>query len=83
MYHFKILAREIEIKEETEELNAIQYILRLPCDEQRTINLSDERIMFVAIQITHWKNTIGRNTTFKEVVKRFDQYCKEAEKLKI
>jgi len=33
--------------------------------------------------MTDWINTIGRNSTFKQITKQFEIFCKRAQKLKI
>lgn len=83
MYHFKVLVHTIELIEETEELNALILILRLVKDTNNINILSADQITFVAVQLTHWRNTSGKSAPFTAVIKRFNSFCKEAEKLKI
>jgi hypothetical protein len=38
---------------------------------------------WVNIQLTHWINTVGKNSSFKQIVRQFEIFCKQAEKLKV
>ena len=43
----------------------------------------NNRVIWVGVVMTDWINTIGRNSTFKQITKQFEIFCKRAQKLKI
>lgn len=45
-------------------------------------DMPDLRI-YVAVQMAHWINSVGKAATFKQIAKQFEKCCKDAEKLKI
>lgn len=49
---------------------------------QSELNLDKDKQSWVGVQLTHWINTAGKNSTFKQVCSMFDKFCKQAEKLK-
>lgn len=79
MFHFNYTEKKVILTEENDTKDSHSYHLILPTD----VEVTEKLTIWLGIQITHWSNTIGKKATFKEVVKRFEQYCKEAEKLKI
>ena len=46
------------------------------------VGITDTKI-YIAILMTDWINGIGKNSTFKQIIKQFVKFCKDAEKLKL
>ena len=87
MYHFEIIPKtkdydiRISLAESDIKENSKGYFLLYP-DFKDEVYLAHRR-KYVAMCITNWINTVGKNATFKQIVRRFEQYCIEADKLKL
>jgi len=82
MYRSNIFSDAIQLIIE-EDIHKKEYLLKFPTDENNNVILHYSLKEWVGVNITNWLNTTGKKASFKEIIKRFNQYCIEASKLRV